>query len=146
MTTDASYQRGVYRPQGGNKIVVGDLGRLSLAAGPVAANNPATGTLITHISAATLTGNDFAGSIVITTDGTGVAALAGVCTVTFANARTTAPLVFLTSLTSGTASTTLYAGAFTVGAVTTTTFTIMNTAALTASGTFTLAYQVVDVE
>lgn len=145
MAGDATYTSGVYRKQGGNVLVVDRAGRLSSSTAG-AGSLPTTGTLITHISAATLTGNDFAGTIVITTDGTGVAALAGVCTVTFGTARTTAPIVRLTNLTAGAGSTTLYGGSYEVGAVSTTAFTIINIVLLTASGTFTLGYQVIDVE
>lgn len=126
-------------------MVVDRNGRISISTtGP--GTLPTTGTLITHVTSATLTGNDFAGTIVVVFDATGLAAGDGVCTVTFGTARTTAPIVILTNLTAGAASTTKYPGAWNVGAVTTTTFTIMNSLLTTASSTYTLGYQVIDVE
>jgi hypothetical protein len=145
MAGDATYQQGVYRKAGGNILVVDRPGRISISTAG-AGTLPTTGTLITHLTSATLTGNDFGGTIVLVTDGTGLAALSGICTVTFGVARTTAPIVNLTNLTFGTGSTTLYAGFYACASVSTTSFVIMNSALLTASGTFSLGYQVIDVE
>jgi hypothetical protein len=145
MPTDATYTPGVYRTQGGGKLVVGATGRLSSAAG-TSTQNPTTGTLITHITSATLAGNDFAGTISVVSDSTGVAANAGICTVTFATVRTTAPIVILVNLTGGAAGTTTYPGTWYAGAVTTTGFTVMNSLLTTASSTYLIGYVVIDVE
>src|SRR5437870_4643901 len=100
MATDATYAPGVYRKQGGSRLVVGGAGSIALAAG---APLPTTGTLTAHTTSATLTGNDFGGTISVVTDATGTALNVGVCTVTFGTARTTAPIVILVNLTGGTA-------------------------------------------
>lgn len=145
MPTDQTYSPGVYRKAGGNILAVGALGRISSAAGS-GAQAPTTGTLITHITSAILAGNDFAGTISVVSDGTGVAANAGICTVTFATPRTTAPIVILTNLTAGAASTTTYPGVWYAGAVTTTGFTIQNSLLTTPGSTYLIGYMVIDVE
>jgi hypothetical protein len=142
MPTDATYQPGVYRVAGGNKLVVGAQGRLSSAAGSPA---PTTGTLSANTSSATLSGNDFAGTISIVTNATGSAANVDVFVVTFGTARTTAPIVILTNLSPGAGSATSYSGSW--GAkVTTAGFTVEALAAVTASSTVVLGYLVIDVE
>ncbi len=145
MAGDVTYQSGIYRKQGGTSMVVGPSGRISISA-VGAGTLPSTGTLITHITSATLTGNDFAGTIVVVSDATGVAANAGICTVTFGTARTTAPIVQLINLTAGAAGTTTYPGVYYAGAVSTTAFTIQNSLLTTASSTYTVGYVVIDVE
>lgn len=139
MPTDATYFPGVYRPQGEQKLVVGALGRISMAQG-TAAQSPTTGTLGAHVTSATLTGNDWSGSISIVGDGTGTAAQQNLFVVTFAVARATAPLVFLTTQTGG-------ATAIACAAVPTTTgFTVVNIAAVPATTTFVIAYHLIDIE
>jgi hypothetical protein len=144
MPTDTTYQPGVYRSSGGNKLVVGALGRISSAAG-VGAQIPTTGTLSAHTTSATLTGNDFAGTISIVTDGTGTAANVDLFVVTFATVRTTAPVVILTNLSPGAGSASTYPGSY--GAKSTTAgFTVEALSAVTLSSTVVLGYLVIDIE
>lgn len=144
MPTDATYQPGVYRAAGGNKLIVGALGRLSSAVG-TGAQVPTTGTLSAQTTSATLSGNDFAGTISIVTTATGSAANVDLFVVTFATARTTAPIVILTNQSPGAGSATTYSGSWGVK-VTTTGFTVEALAAVTASSTVVLGYLVIDVE
>lgn len=144
MPADATYAPGVYRAQGGNKLVVGPLGRISAGAGS-GSQAPTTGTLSAHTTSATLTGNDTAGTISIVTDSTGTAANVDLFVVTFATARTNAPIVILTNLSPGAGSASSYPGSF--GAkVTTSGFTVEALSAVTLSSTITLGYLVIDVE
>ena len=139
MPTDQTYFRGVYRPQGELKLVVGSLGRISAAFGS-ASETPVTGTLGAHVTSATLTGHDWAGSISIVGDGTGTAAQQNLFVVTFSVARTTAPLVYLTTQSGG-------ASAIACTAVPTTSgFTVVNIQAVPATTTFVVAYHLVDIE
>ncbi len=144
MPTDATYFPGVYKPQGDLKLVVGALGRLSTAAG-TGTQVPSTGTLSAQTVSATLTGTDFAGTISIVTTATGSAANVDLFVVTFAVARATAPIVFLSNLTPGAGSATSYAGSW--GAkVTTAGFTVEALSAVTASSTVVLGYHTIDIE
>lgn len=129
----------------GNMTVAG-----TLTAGPGIFKNgssPMTTTsLNAHVSATTVVGNDTAGIVTYTTDGSGVAQNQTLFVMNFANtslyATTTA--INLTNITSGAASTTLHAGTY--GALTAgpTGFSVVVLgAALTASGTFKFTYQVI---
>lgn len=144
MPTDPTFAPGVYRPLGGNKLVIGALGRIATAAG-TSAQTPTTGTLSANTTSATLTGADFAGTISIVTNATGTAANVNLFVVTFATARTTAPIVILTNLSPGAGSASTYPGSY--GAtVTASGFTVQALSAVTASSTVVLGYQIIDVE
>lgn len=144
MPTDATYQPGVYRKAGGNILAIGALGRVAVAAG-AGGQTPTTGTLSANTTSATLTGTDTAGTISVVTNATGSAANVDVFVVTFATARTTAPIVILTNLTPGAGSVTSYSGSW--GAkVTTAGFTVEALSAVTASSTVVLGYLVIDIE
>lgn len=144
MPSDATYQPGVYRKAGSNILVVGPSGRLATGAG-AASQSPTTGTLNANVSTATLTGSDFAGTIVIVSTATPPVAGQSLFVVTFANPRTTAPIVILTNLGPGVADASHNLSGY--GAVVTTTgFTVVNTVVLGTSSTVTMGYMVIDVE
>lgn len=144
MPTDQTYSPGVYRKAGGNILVVGALGRISSAAGS-AAQTPTTGSLNANVTSATLTGNDFAGTVSIVSTGTAPVAGQSLFVVTFVTPRTTAPIVIPANLSGGAGSASTFSGAYGV-IVTTTGFTVVNLAALTNSSTVVFGYQVIDVE
>ena len=107
--------------------------------------HPVSSSLNAHLTSATVTGNDCAGSIVLVVDGTGIAQNQTLCVITFANASlyTNTPVITLTNMTAGAASTTLHAGTYGSVTVGPTAFSIVVLgAALTASGTFTCGYTV----
>jgi hypothetical protein len=144
MPVDSTYTPGVYRKAGSNILVVGPAGRLATGAGS-AAQSPATGTLNANVVSATLTGNDFAGSVVIVSSATPPAAGQALFVVTFATPRATAPIVILTNLGCGAADASHNLASY--GAtVTTTGFTVVNTVVLGTSSTVTMGYMVIDVE
>ena len=108
-------------------------------------SHPASSSLDAHLTSATVAGNDTAGTITLVFDGTGSSASVALCTITFANATlySVAPVVTVTNLTQGAASTTLYAGSFGVSAVSATTFILRNgVSASTASSTYVVGYSV----
>lgn len=144
MPTDATYSPGVYRKAGGNVLAIGALGRIALAAGSTA-QTPTTGTLSAHTTSATLTGNDFAGTISIVTDATGTAANVDLFVVTFATVRATAPIVIPVNLSPGAGSATSYPGSYGIKS-TTTGFTVEALSAVTASSTVVMGYLVIDIE
>lgn len=138
MPTDATYFPGVYRPQGDLKMVVGALGRISMAQGS-AAQSPTTGSLNANVTSATLTGNDWSGSIAIVYTATPPAIRVALFVVTFAVPRTTAPLVFVTS-NGAAAQVASYAALPSL-----TGFTLVATVA-PVTGTDTVAYHLIDIE
>ena len=138
MPTDATYFPGVYKPQGDLKLVVGALGRLSMAQG-TAAQSPTTGSLNANVTSAILTGNDWSGSISVVYTATPPAIRVALFVVTFAVARTTAPLVFVTS--NGAAATAASYAAL----PSTTGFTLIATVAPVV-GTDVVGYHLIDIE
>jgi hypothetical protein len=144
MPADLTYQPGVYRKAGSNILVVGPSGRLATGAG-TAAQGPATGTLNANVVSATLTGNDFAGTISVVSSATPPIAGQALFVVTFANVRAVAPIVNLTNLSPGVADASHNLSGY--GAVVTTTgFTVVNTVVLGTSSTVVIGYVVIDVE
>ena len=110
--------------------------------------HPVSSSLNAHLTSATVTGNDCAGQIVLVTDGSGIAQNQTLCVITFANASLYAntPIVNLTNMSSGAASTTLHAGTYGVITAGATAFSIVVLgAALTASATVTVGYTVTGV-
>ncbi len=108
---------------------------------------PTTGTLVTHLTSATVAAgsNDTAGTITLVVDATGVAQNATLFVLSFAGKYAAAPkYVHIANTTPGADSTALFSGTYapiTIGAAA---FSVVNLGhALTASGTFTLAYLVV---
>ena len=136
--------------QAGNVVANGNLtisGKLSTGPGSfaIAGAPPTTSALDAHVTSATVSGNDEAGTITLVFDATGSSASVPLCTVTFANSSlyTNTPIVTVTNQTQGVASTTLYASSFGVKSVGATSFVLVNGAtASTASSTYVVAYQV----
>ena len=105
--------------------------------------HPVSSSLNAHLTSATVTGHDCAGSIVLVVDGTGIAQNQTLCVITFANASlyTNVPVVTLTNMTSGASSTTLHSGTYGSVTVSATAFSVVVLgAALTASATLTMGY------
>ncbi len=106
---------------------------------------PVSSALNAHLTSATVTGNDAAGSIVLVVDGTGIAQNQTLCLITFNSATlyTNVPIVNLVNMTPGAGSTTLFAGTYAPLTTTALSFSIVALGALlTASGTFTVGYTV----
>lgn len=143
MATDATYSPGIYRKQGGNILAIGASGKLNAAN---ASTSPATSSLNANVVSATVTGNDFAGSISVVLSGTAPVAGQTLFTVTFANAYANAPLVQLTNASGGVNGAAAYAGAYGLGTVTASSFQVVNLAGLANSSTVVLNYMVVGVE
>lgn len=144
MAADKSYGPANYRKQGGRTQVIG--GNLNVAAGVPGEVLPTTGTLSAQTTSATLTGSDYAGTIVVVTTATGTAANVDLFTVTFGTAYPNAPIVFLTNMTPGAGSATTFSGSFGANTVAAGSFKVQPLAAVTASSTITIGYQVIGVE